>query len=112
MGVYFIVRPKTMSDTQPDKEFFELADSFIHLANKHCNDVRRTKVSATILYATARFNAFVVASSTKRKDQLTSEKEVATAYLVEQYEKMLRENLDDYESNYKKYKGQSERPKR
>lgn len=97
----------THPDTKPDEQFWTFADSFIHLANKHCDSAPMSRVSATMLYGTARFNAFVVAGNTKTKEQLTSEKEDAIAYFLKQYEKMLRENLNDYELNYAKYIGKT-----
>lgn len=93
-----------MSETKPDKEFWDLADSFIHLANKHCDKILKGKVSATLLYAAARFNAFVVVASTKTKKQFAAGKEESVAYFLGQFEKMLRENFDDHEANYEKYK--------
>ena len=92
-------------DTKPDEEFWNLADSFIDLANEHCDTVRRSKVSATLLYAAARFNAFIVAAGTKTKGEFQNDKESAIAYFLERYQKMLRENLDDHERTYGKYMG-------
>jgi len=93
-----------MSNTQTDKQFWELADSFIHLANDHCKGVPRSQVSAAMLYAASRFNAFVVFAGTNSKEQFVSEKEAAISNLLEQFETMLRENLDDHENDYEKYK--------
>lgn len=92
-----------MSDDQQDKQFWELADSFIHLANEHVENVPRSRVSAALLYAAARFNSFVVTANSNSKAQLSEEKEAAILYFVEQYEKMLRENIEDQLANYEKY---------
>ena len=92
-----------MTDSKPDEQFWDLADSFINLANEHCSAVPRSRVSATLLYAAARFNAFVVASNTTNQEQLASEKEEAIAYFLGEYEKMLRANLNDNEKNYAQY---------
>ena len=89
-----------MSDVQRDKQFWELADSFIQLANTHLSDTKPSKVSASALFAAARFNAFVITAATENKAQLIAEKESAIAYFLEQYEKMLRENLDEHMSRY------------
>ena len=89
-----------MSDVQRDKQFWELADSFIQLANTHLSDAKPSKVSASALFAAARFNAFVITAATENKAQLIAEKESAIAYFLEQYEKMLRENLDEHMSRY------------
>jgi hypothetical protein len=94
-----------MSDVQRDKQFWDLADSFIQLANTHLNEVKPSRVSTSALYAASRFNAFVITASTTSKEQLIAEKEAAVAYFLEQYETMLRENLDEHLSRYDKDTG-------
>jgi hypothetical protein len=89
-----------MSDAQRDKQFWELTDSFIQLANTHLNEVKPSKVSASALFAASRFNAFVITASASSKEQLIAEKEAAIAYFLEQYETMLRENLDEHLARY------------
>lgn len=89
-----------MSDGQRDTQFWELADSFIQLANTHLNEVKPSKVSASALFAASRFNAFVITASAASKEQLIAEKESAIAYFLEQYETMLRENLDEHLARY------------
>jgi hypothetical protein len=89
-----------MSDIPRDKQFWDLADSFIQLANTHLNEAKPSKVSASALFAAARFNAFVITAATESKAQLITEKEAAIAYFLDQYEKMLRENLDEHLARY------------
>ena len=78
-----------MSDEIEDKEFFDRADAIIALANSQCDDFPIGKVSSSLLFAAARFNAFIVASSAKDLDQLKEEKEEAIKYFKQQYEKFL-----------------------
>jgi hypothetical protein len=89
-----------MSDVERDKQFWELADSFIQLANTHLNEAKPSKVSASALFAASRFNAFVITVSASSKEQLIAEKEAAIAYFLEQYETMLRENIDEHLTRY------------
>lgn len=89
-----------MSDIPRDKQFWDLADSFIQLANTHLNETKPSKVSASALFAAARFNAFVITAAAGSKEQLIVEKEAAIAYFLDQYEKMLRENLDEHLARY------------
>lgn len=89
-----------MSDALRDKQFWELADSFIQLANTHLDAEKPSRVSASALFAASRFNAFVIAAATESKAQLIAEKEAAIAYFLDQYEKMLRENLDEHLARY------------
>ena len=51
---------------------------------------------AAALFATSRFNAFVIAAAAGSKEQMIAEKEAAIAYFMDQYEKMLRENIDEH----------------
>ena len=89
-----------MSDIKRDKEFWELTDSFIQLANTHLSNTKPSRVSTSALFAAARFNAFVITAAAENKAQLITEKEAAIAYFMEQYESMLRENLDEHLSRF------------
>ncbi len=89
-----------MSDVRRDKQFWELTDSFIQLANTHLNETKPSRVSASALFAASRFNAFVITAATESKEQLIAEKEAAIAYFMDQYEKMLRENIDEHLARY------------
>ena len=91
-----------MSDEVDDKEFFDRADAIIALANSQCDDFPIGKVSSSLLFAAARFNAFIVASSAKDLDELKKDKEEAIKYFKEQYEKVFIENMDEYIKNYGK----------
>ena len=85
-----------MSDVQRDRQFWDMTDSFIQLANTHLNEAKPSRVSASALFAASRFNAFVIAAAAESKEQLIVEKEAAIAYFMDQYEKMLRENIDEH----------------
>jgi hypothetical protein len=69
--------------------FHEVADEFIHLANELSDDWAMPLLSAAIMYAAARFNAF----NFQAVDGDDSKREEAIRYYTEQYNKMLRENL-------------------
>ena len=92
-----------MSDAQRDKQFWDMTDSFIQLANTHLNEAKPSKVSASALFAASRFNAFVITAASESKEQFIAEKEAAIAYFLEQYEKMLRENLDEHLARYEQH---------
>ena len=86
-----------------DKEFFERADAYITVANEQAQTVNRGKVSASMMFATARFNAWVSASGAETSDELASVKAEALEYFVSEYRKMLEENLDEYVEHFDKY---------
>ena len=93
-----------MSDnTEKDKEFYEIADAFIAVANSYGGKTEQGKVSATFLYGAARFNTFLVASASSSAKELASRKEQAIKYFMAEYEKMLEEHFVDYTENYDTY---------
>ena len=88
-----------------DPKFYDRADAFIHLANEHCGDIGRGKVSASLMYATARFNAWVSALGFEAGSDMQAAKDETIQYFVKQYQAMLSENLDDYIQHFEKYVG-------
>ena len=87
-----------------DQHFYERADSHIHLSNDQLLvEKGRGKVSASMMYATARFNAWVSACGFATSEEMSNAKAKTIEYFVEQYRLMLDENLDDYISNFGDY---------
>jgi len=93
-----------MSDNEISPKFWERADQAIALANEQAKDADIGKVSSSLLYAAARFNAFNVASSADNVEEMIKDKEEAICYFTEQYRKMLTENLDEYIECYQEHK--------
>lgn len=94
-----------MTDITRDKAFWDMADTFIQLANTHLDKDKPSRVSAAALFAAARFNAFVIAAASESKAQLLAEKDAAVDYFLKQYEAMLRENLDEHMKRYDEHAG-------
>lgn len=87
-----------------DDEFYERADAHIHLSNDQINEkTTRGKVSASNMYATARFNAWVSACGCNNGQEMAKSKQETLDYFVTEYRKMLEENLDDYIENFEAY---------
>lgn len=89
------------NDTDP--EFFKRADAIIDVANQQLAQSTRGKVSASCMYATARFNAWVSACSFDTGEDMEAARQEAIDYFTEQYRTMLTENLDEYIRNFGKY---------
>lgn len=89
-----------MSDEDLDKQFRNVADAFIHLANKQAETVPRENVSMALLYAAARFNSFIVASHAPDEGKYQRDREAAFEFFLREYKRMLKENLDDYAKIY------------
>ena len=79
-------------------EFLEVADEFVQLANKHTDQYSRDWVRAAMMYATARFNAFAWIT---REDNPEQSLDAAVAYYASEYDKMLRDNVDEIEPQYR-----------
>lgn len=94
-----------MSNTNEDKEFFEIADAFIALANKQTKERDPGKVSAAFLYAAARFNTFLVAAGAGSADVFASKAEESMDYFMARYKEMLEEHFENYQENFEKYMG-------
>jgi hypothetical protein len=86
-----------------DKDFFERAAAYIDVASQQATQANRGKVSASMMFATARFNAWVSASGTESGEDLAAVKQEALDYFLEEYRKMLEENLDEYIEHFDKY---------
>ena len=86
-----------------DEFFYQRADAHIHLSNDQLKEVTRGKASASMLYATARFNAWVSACGFNTANDMAEARQETIDYFVEQYRKMLEDNLDDYIGNFEKY---------
>jgi vacuolar-type H+-ATPase subunit E/Vma4 len=89
--------------TETDHDFYKRADAHIHVANEQTETTDRGKVSASMMYATARFNCWISACKVESGDDLLEGKEKIIEYFVEQYRDMLGEHLDDYVKNFDKY---------
>lgn len=90
-----------MSQDQKDLEFRQLADSFINVANDHSEKLDAPIVGSSMMYASARFSAFVVASNSKDRDQYETEIDNAVKFFSDEFKRMLIDNMNDYKSVFK-----------
>ena len=91
-----------MSTSKTDDNFYNRADEVINLANKQCDSIANSKVSSSLMFATARFNAFIASSSAKDVEDLKRNKNAAIQFFTEQYAQMLTENFDENIKNYER----------
>jgi hypothetical protein len=90
-----------------DREFYDRALEHLRVANEQLGEVPRGQVSASMLYACARFNAWVSASNRESASDLKGAYGETIEYFVAQYRKMLVKNLDDFVKNFEDYQGPS-----
>jgi hypothetical protein len=92
--------------SKKDEDFFwSLVEQFLDKANEACEETDPNIVSAALLNAAARFNAFVVAHESLDKDEYAEEVDSALNYLTNRYRELAKEHLDDYRENYDQYVG-------
>jgi hypothetical protein len=79
------------------------ARKHLRVASDHLEEASRGKVSASLMYACARFNAWVSANHRQSPAELKSAYGETIEYFVAEYRKMLVQNLDDYVDNFQQY---------
>lgn len=87
----------------PDEAFWSLTDKLIGFANEQAasNDV--SVVNASFLFASARFNTFLIATQCGTKENFEAEKAAALEYFVNQYKIALTEHMADYQTKFDTY---------
>jgi hypothetical protein len=78
-----------MRSTYPP-EFLSLVDEFIATANRLAEDGREGEVSAAILFAAGRYNAF----NRLTRGDTQGKREAAVDFYVNEYRKAITSNLD------------------
>jgi|SRR6188768_3446502 len=79
-----------------DEKFFSRADSHIMLANEQLAGAARGKVSASLMFAASRFNAWSCAVDLQSKTEMQDKRDEVIEYFMSQYRSMLEENLNNY----------------
>lgn len=85
-----------MSATSDKPLFFSHADAHIDLSNEQLQVADRGAVSGALMFASARFNAWLIASGAHSLEGASASRESSLDYLAQQYREMLADNLDDY----------------
>lgn len=93
-----------MSDTE--QAFYDRATEMIKLANKQNQntEIKTGEVSASFMYAVARYNAWFGSTSFETKEQMQSKKQEMMDYYLERYKEMLEGNLNDYIEHFDHYR--------
>jgi hypothetical protein len=55
------------------------------------------------MFSVARFNSWISACGWRSASEMAESKEETIDYFVEEYRRMLEENMDDYITNFEKY---------
>lgn len=86
-----------------DAAFWSLTDKFIGFANEQAANNDVSVVNASFLFASARFNTFLIANQCGTKENFETEKAAALDYFVNQYKIALTEHMADYQAKFDTY---------
>ncbi|CAC9460600.1 DUF3144 domain-containing protein [bacterium endosymbiont of Bathymodiolus sp. 5 South] len=92
-------KKSSANQAETDQNFIKMADVFIAEANQLCEveNPDHQLVNAALLYASARFSAFITASLSKSKENYQQSSEAAIEFYTKEFNKMLKEHIKQYE---------------
>ncbi len=93
-----------MNSAKTDDEiYWELVESFLEKANDASEAIDLGIISAALMNAAARFNAYTVAASSIDVSEFSEDLPETTNYLTSRYRDLLKEHMEDYRANFKNY---------
>ena len=88
-----------------DDAFYSRADEHINLSNRQMFGWEsRGKVDASMMYASARFSAWLAWTWSDSQEDMENRKTENIEYFMEGFKECLLENFDGYLENYQNYK--------
>ncbi len=94
-----------MSEQDTDLAFRKRADAFIQLANEQTDYASVEQTGFSLLYAAARFNAFLVYTTANSAEEMAGQRQRAIEFFSEQYLRMFEENFDNHVENFDQFRG-------
>ncbi|SEG26651.1 MULTISPECIES: DUF3144 domain-containing protein [Marinobacterium] len=91
-----------------DDEFVETTNKLIEIANEMAAKQGEHKMGVAFIYAAARYNAYIAASSVTNADELAGKRDKAVEYFSDRFRKLYDGNLMDYIANFEEYMGIAE----
>jgi hypothetical protein len=86
-----------------DDDFYHRAHEHLRVASEQLSGAQQGKVSASMMYASARFNVWLSASRHASASDLKDAYGETIQYFIAEYRKMLVKNLDDFVDNFGDY---------
>ncbi len=86
-----------------DDAFYARADAHIHLSNDQAQGAAREMVNASMLFASARFCAWLSAGGYASGESMAAKKDEIVDYFVDGFRQMLEGNVDAYIRNFDAY---------
>ena len=91
-----------------DDAFYKRADAHIALANEAVGEATPEMVNASMMFAAARFSAFLSARGFQSGEAMAARRDETVKYFVEGFQQMLEGNIDAYIKNFDAYMKPSE----
>lgn len=88
---------------QLDDKFYDRADAHIHLTNDQLSETSREMANASLMFASARFSAFVSAHGFTSSEAMAAKRDETIEYFVAGFRQMLEGNLDAHIKNFDAY---------
>jgi len=85
-----------------DDAFYKRADAHIHLANEETGEASHEAVNASMMFAAARFSAFL-SRGFKTGEAMGAQRAETVEYFTAGFRQMLEGNLDAYIKNFDAY---------
>ena len=86
-----------------DDAFYARADAHINLSNDQTKEAAREMVNASMLFASARFCAWLSAGGYASGESMAARKDEIVDYFVDGFRQMLEGNVDAYIRNFDAY---------
>ncbi len=86
-----------------DDAFYARADAHIGLSNAQADTAPQELVNASMLFASARFCAFLAAGGYSSGEAMGAKREEIVEYFVDGFRQMLEGNVDAYIRNFDSY---------
>ncbi len=86
-----------------DDAFYQRADAHIALANEETEAASHEAVNASMMFASARFCAFLSARGFASGEAMGAKRDETIEYFVAGFRQMLEGNLDAYIRNFEAY---------
>jgi hypothetical protein len=93
-----------MTDDAFEQRMWELIDQLIDNANTATEQGLEPGLALqALMYASARYGAFVVAASSESKADFKEDALEARKFYMDQFRRLLLQNFDEYAENFKNY---------
>ena len=93
-------------EQEKQNQIYDLVDAMVELANQATDkSLEPGEAHQAMMFAAARYGAFIVAASSESKEDFEQDKLDARNFYMDQFRQLSNENFDDYLANYKTYLG-------